>query len=685
MKNPHFSLMWFTLLSFFCTWMIALSTKSAAGMSLPSNKADSEGSVPTEPVSSDEDEYDGEDESEHCGLYMAISSTTTPEEPKWGYYAGKNIPANSPIGFGDIAIHTFNLMANQIYMENDQPVDDFDRNPRANLVDWLEQFLWVPHSSGGQFEVAGEGTRIITAVPGGGVLGGYNPKMTNADWNHSSAYHREALNEYPGVSHPGRGAYSSYYNLELASTETIPAGKEIFLNYGENWDGSSNGDGKTDPLTRSDYKKVDQTIEKMMAFFEKYRDDLDDNTKTEIYNFMVQDVMSAAAGKEKGKRIADILPENPDNLGDILERGGSFHLNSPASIRSPEWLKTSGMCMDNIRPGPSTIPYAGRGAFATRAIEKGSTVAPVPLVQIPDDKIFQMHQVKAIQVPAIEKDTDGPIAMLVRDGEETFARQLMYNYVYGHPESSLVFLPVGAVVNFINHSKERVNAKLVWSDHLNSKNTQWFAEDPQKLIDDEHSHLGLLMEIVATKDIAEGDEIFLDYGDDWQVAWDKHVAAFEKIKPETWPITALDLNQEHKTKLIRTKDEQPYPDNVSTKCFLMVKKPKEGEPEVDEQGRRIRVWSEADSGKPNIVSDYLFDCEVISSSETPEGRFYDIVWSNGESTTLVQKVPHKAVVFVDNPGTSDQHFLGFRHYIGIPDEIFPQGPWRNANSDKDEL
>lgn len=47
-------------------------------------------------------------------------------------------------------------------------------------------------------------------------------------------------------------------------------------------------------------------------------------------------------------------------------------------------------------------------------------------------------------------------------------------------------------------------------------------------------------------------------------------------------------------------------------------------------------------------------------------------------------MPQKAVTFVDKPETSDQFFKGaFRHPIGIPDEIFPEGPWRDL-ADKSE-
>jgi hypothetical protein len=263
-------------------------------------------------------------------------------------------------------------LANNLWIdpETGEVLDNMDENALANIVDWFEQYIWVPESSGGQFELAHPNAKIVTAIPGLGVLGGYNPKMTNVNWNHSSAYHREAWNEYPGEAHPGRGAYSNYYNLELASTEEIPAGREIFLNYGENWDNEDDDDDDDDEkedgekeLTRQDYIKVDKTIQKLIEFFDKYKDDLDEVSKKEIHNFVIHDVMLAAAGKSKGAKIANLLPKDPNELKNVLKNGGSFYLTSPTAFRDMKWLKTNGLCMDNIRPGPSTIPYAGRGAF----------------------------------------------------------------------------------------------------------------------------------------------------------------------------------------------------------------------------------------------------------------------------------------------------------------------------------
>ncbi|KAL3903085.1 MAG: hypothetical protein SGARI_005536, partial [Bacillariaceae sp.] len=181
-----------------------------------------------------------------------------------------------------------------------------------------------------------------------------------------------------------------------------------------------------------------------------------------------------------------MLPKNPSDLKKVLEEGGSFYLSSPGSIQSLKWLETNGKCMDNIRPGPSTIPYAGRGAFATRGIKSGSLVAPVPLVQIPDENVLDMFPVKVVEVPSVQGESDETDLLTMRASDEPSGVQLLFNYVYGHPQSDLIFLPAGACVNYINHSKDKVNAKLTWSDHPNNQK-EWFKLSPEELIAKENA------------------------------------------------------------------------------------------------------------------------------------------------------------------------------------------------------
>ena len=286
---------------------------------------------------------------DQCGMYMAISSTSTVDDTKWGLYAGQDIPADSPIGYPDVAINIFNLQGNAHLVDEEED----DLSLVAATVEFFEQFIWVPLPSGGHFEL--EDGRTVTAIPGAGVLGGFNPKLTNADWNHSSAYFRPAMGEQPTVNHPGRGAYTNFFNVGLRSKEEIPAGREIFLDYGENWE----SEAEEEDLTADDFKKIDATVEKMASFFEKYKNELDDKAKADIYDFLIRDVMGAAAGSAKGKKILDLLPSFPDVLPEVTKSGGSLAYSQPKSQRSTEWLQSHGRCIDNIRPGASKIPHAG--------------------------------------------------------------------------------------------------------------------------------------------------------------------------------------------------------------------------------------------------------------------------------------------------------------------------------------
>lgn len=601
-----------------------------------------------------------------CGLYLAVSSTSTVDEPKWGLYAGVDVPASSPVGIPEIAVQTLNL--------GGAVRDSVDASTTA-MVDYLERFFWVPVSSGGQME--GGGGKIITAIPGAGAIGAYNKKLTNAEWNHSAAYFRPSMGELPTVAHANRGAQSHFYHVQLRSKQEIPTGMEIFLNYGDSW-GAENGDDDEDDdtLSKDDFDKIDATIDKMLEFFAKYKDELEPQAKAEIYDFLIKDVMGAAAGAKKGRKITSMLPMNADDLLKVKQAGGSLRYSEPSTVRTVEWLENYGRCMDNIRPGASTIPTAGRGAFATRAIPSGGLVSPVPLLQIFNDQVFQMYSSPSDAAPS--------------------GKQLLYNYCYGHPESTMLFWPAGVASNFINHapSPDQVNAKMVWSNHTFHRR-HWFQQTPEQLMAEENLYLGLLMEIVATKDIKEGEEVFVDYGKEWQAAWDQHVADWNKRVasgdvPKTWPLRALDLNDEYRHKPFKTEAElqtEPYPNpDVELRCFLVVRAPTADDGvESSFQGRPVRVWSDPKDSTA-FDGENLSPCTIVERVELKQspdlGLYnYTVRWGDGDDVTMVKQVPHKAIVFMDKPNTSDQHVKNaFRHYISIPDDVFPRGAWRNKKA-----
>ena len=275
------------------------------------------------------------------------------------------------------------------------------------------------------------------------------------------------------------------------------------MKYGDNWQEETEKEKET--LTKADYEKVDKTIEKMIEFFQKHEGKLDDSSKKKIYEFLRLEVMDAAAGSEKSPQIRNMLPNDPADLQNILDSGGSFAAKAPGSARTLELLEKNGMCMDNIKPGPSTIPYAGRGAFANRAIKEGNLVAPVPLIPISDETILDMHPIESVvsNSAAVAEEEEEPDYMLIRESSEVHGIQLLMNYCLGHPKSSMLFFPVGAVASYINHapSTDKINAKMVWSEHL--ENRLDLLEEPLP----QFVAMGrLVIEIVATRDIEEGEE-----------------------------------------------------------------------------------------------------------------------------------------------------------------------------------
>ena len=124
-------------------------------------------------------------------------------------------------------------------------------------------------------------------------------------------------------------------------------------------------------------------------------------------------------------RILNALPENQsiffhddnDNDDDNDESkfwilGGSAKQHYERSIRDLSWLEQHGQCMDNIKGGEKSqiSPDAGRGAFANRAISKGSLVAPAPLIHIDINSLKMFQSIMDENDPTKEiPDPDGPI------------------------------------------------------------------------------------------------------------------------------------------------------------------------------------------------------------------------------------------------------------------------------------
>mmetsp|Transcript_8838 Transcript_8838/g.21598 ORF Transcript_8838/g.21598 Transcript_8838/m.21598 type:complete len:581 (-) Transcript_8838:148-1890(-) len=343
----------------------------------------------------------------------------------------------------------------------------------------------------------------------------------------------------------------------------------------------------------------------------------------------------------EGKMVSSSRSEN---------REPAITNNSVPSILPIEHLKMNGFCMDNIRPRKSRIKGAGRGAFATRDLLENSIVAPVPVALVHRDELRNHRNHKQ-------------------------SHQLLLNYCFGHRSSSWLLFPYSPAVNLINHYNEP-NVELRWSTASNvNQNSTGIASNPS-----------LLLELVASRPIKMGDEIYLDYGRDWEDSWWKHVREVWKPNHEHYtPSYVMD----DAIQMVRTEQEQkdhPYPDNIFTSCFYR----------YCDRTEEDRAMAKKDQGKDSLISfrwhltKGLYDmknlrpCRILKRIEDKSGRSVyaarmvnrpglndDEVIPRNE-LHIVTHIPRAAIRFSDKTGTTDQHLkFAFRHEIGLLENLIP--------------
>merc|ERR1712194_616961 len=146
---------------------------------------------------------------------------------------------------------------------------------------------------------------------------------------------------------------------------------------------------------------------------------------------------------------------------------------------------------------------------------------------------------------------------------------LVLNYSFGHRNSTLLLTPYGAMVNYINHKSandgDGPNVRIQWPDReMVAHKPEWLTKDLD-FLRDSTDKIGLSFDYIALRDIKEGDEITMDYGDEWDNAWKEHVANW--VPPED--ADGYLHSSKFETKYLRTPQElldDPYPWNLHTLC-----------------------------------------------------------------------------------------------------------------------
>jgi hypothetical protein len=315
---------------------------------------------------------------------------------------------------------------------------------------------------------------------------------------------------------PGAGAFS-YQVMQYKASSSISTGGQMLLN-----NVIALGDG----ITEKEYAAMDATVSKLQHMFNDAPSESRDDLTRDVLSFLHSGLLSPAP-------ISDTFPSIPAQIKRAKENGSANAWAQEDTTVKLSWLKTNGVCLDNIVQGTSSIKQAGRDAFTTRILKAGSAVVPTPVI---------------------------PVARFSLEKYEDGEHQLLRNYCFGHELSSLLLCPYGSPASYVNHTRdERTNAKLVWSTQLVSKHEKWCNTPVDEIL--KHPEPGLVFELVATKEIEAREEVFMGWHDEWEAHEEEWKAPIGSHLYQS----AATLNKANSGTKIKTDSEQqkePYPRNV---------------------------------------------------------------------------------------------------------------------------
>jgi len=602
-----------------------------------------------------------------CRLYMAPSSIPN---SGLGIFAGVDIPSKS---FADLNPQ---CVIPLLDIQDHTPLYD-------NSI--LSNYPWIGASKGVHLEA--NSTALL--YPNLGMLANSHLGLANVQQEDIMRPRFDMLANR--TLNPGVGAMTSYDGFSFVTDTDLVVGDELFVDYGEGYFHGREKVWDTFFPTAANYEKADEILrnfidslgeeledeqqqmwDKIISALENQAYDLKDDDDDGDYHEEEEEEKDDA-GDLSQKRIAHALPKSIKDLPRVAEIGTARN-SVPNSNRPLEYLQTHGICLDNLRVGKSSISQAGNGAFATNYIKSDSTIVPAPLVPI--------HR-HLLNMSFLDLDLN----------ESIETNQLLLNYCFGHPSSSLLFFPYSSTVQFINHDGEKPNAYIRWSTSEMNRH-----EMLEKDVNDVYT--GLLLEVVALRDIEIGDEVKIDYGIEWESAWNDHVESFKvpegelEINPHS--IAETLMNEENENKPFRTIEEQkenPYPACIRTACHS-----------VEYNGSWMYAKHEFRSLRFCDVlervrkgSSYWYKVRAFTTEEEleEEDADEDVQLKKDEHEEdgtvhekkdyIVENVAQMAILLTEDQYCSDLHVKNaFRHEIGVPDDLYPD-IWLDLNTmDKDQ-
>ena len=617
-----------------------------------------------------------------CGLYLARSSI-----PNSGLGVFTGIPHE--IG----AVIAPPEIAHQLLVG----FDDADPQLHASSEyhnSLVRQYVWSSFVSGGSFEAS----MVESLIPGIGMAANSFLPLINARSVMGSIDSAGVVGREHGS--PGAGAFSSYHDMTYVAEMSLEAGSEIFADYGDSYFRDRPDTYGLIPLVQ-EFRRADEIMKGLWEALPN---------KDAPIGEEWQPFWNTVRNLVEDERTRNALPSSVSEIKRAATRGTPYNFLRGDNPRSLDWLQTNGLCIDTLEVKPSAIPHAGRGGFAKRSFATGETILPMPMMQISRE---------ALRIYKGEGENNS----------EIYSQQQLLNYCFGQKDSSMVLFPYSSTSSFVNHGGKHANAKIVWAkegtDVTGFHRDAWMERSPDELV--REGYTGLMMMLVATRPIVKGEEVTIDYGPEWQAAWEDHSARWSKNDDSSEtdggsPLSASELNESEDR--IRTMFEESY-ESVGTAGHYRYDSSEDNEQmaihvepgqELDghealglvydeiapEQQRksyvayieeRATVWRDH-GGRATISGDNFRPCALIARKEgaSPNEDLYTVRVFNSQNGAghneqipthrehYVKEVPRRAILFVDLPYTLSQHNeSAFRHEIGFPDasdDMWPEA-WKD--------
>jgi len=647
---------------------------------------------------SNSDSNDGDANAVDCGVYMAPS--TIGNHSNLGIFTAKAMKDGDVVPYPEIIIP---LLWRTFHHHPDKAMTDGEL--------W-DRYIWEQHVGGLEVfeDLDRSKERVACFIPGVGCTVNSMVDLGNINSAEGSKF-----DEVVDRSSPGAGAFTPYHSSPTIVEAPngfqggVEAGQELFANYGEEWIPWIPGAAVT---FHKNFKKAD----KLMEEFEDWIVEHEDNpvTKNDVTEELLEDMWKVMldfphVGPTQWQELT-VLPKewNRDRLKELKhvkqqtkrnkeESSSPLPLPNPPSTSTRYWadkgkvslefLKEEGKCQDHLRSDISKIPHAGRGAFASRDLPKGTVVGYAPLVHVGvrGEEIFEIvyngesqHGMQRFEFrDSDDEDDDDDDEVEIENLDELIKsaskrknrytkQDLIVNYSFGHRNSPLHLTPYGAMVNYINHKSasdgDGPNVRVQWPTRdMVAHKPDWLSKD-LNFLRDSTDKIGLSFDYVALRDIKEGEEVTMDYGDEWDKAWKEHVANWvPPVRAEGYVHSS-----KFKTVYLRTPTEltkAPYPWNLLTLCTDVY--------ETDTKGTS-HTYVKSQDFEPL----QLLPCRVLKRTSKPGGEYvYTVELQEGEDEKVVVRGYPRGqdgINLYDKAYSTMWHMKeAFRHKIAIPDDIFP--------------